>query len=158
MGSTPTGHITEPRISKMEGMPTIPGKDPEIMDSSEIAIAKRREKLNELLKNGDPFTGRFICSFENIACIANEIVGTERIPKYALQKGISGSKILAYGPIALGKDLSAIKPAIEKLKEKVEKFRIGYSLWEFTYSFEDYDEMIRTILEVLLDNKNEIEQ
>ena len=142
----------------MEGMPTIPGKDPEIMSGGEIAIAKRRQMLNELLQHGDPFTDRFICSFENIACIANEIVGTERIPKYALKKGISGSKILAYGPIALGKDLSAIKPAIEKLKEKVEKFRIGYGLWEYTYSFEDYDEMIQTIIQCLLDKTKELKQ
>ncbi len=34
----------------MEGIPTIPGKDPEIMSSGEIAIAKRREKLNELFQ------------------------------------------------------------------------------------------------------------
>lgn len=36
----------------MEGMPTIPGKDPEIMTPGEIAIAKRREKLNDLLQHG----------------------------------------------------------------------------------------------------------
>lgn len=68
----------------MEGMPTIPGKDPEIMSSAEVAIAKRREKLNELLQHGDPFTGRLICSFGQIACIAKQIIETEKIPKYAL--------------------------------------------------------------------------
>ena len=142
----------------MEGMPTIPGKDPEIMTFGEIAIAKRRQKLNELLKHGDPFTGRFICSFATISSIAKEIVETERIPKYALMDGISGSKILAYGPSGIGEDFSIIKPIVERLKESVEKFRIGYDIWEFSYSFEDYDEMIRTIVEILLDNKKEITQ
>lgn len=142
----------------MEGMPTIPGRDPEIMTVGEIAIAKRRQKLNELLKHGDPFTGRFICRFAQIASIAKEIVETERIPKYALMDGISGSKILAYGPSGIGEDFSIIKPIVERLKESVEKFRIGYDLWEFSYSFEDYDEMIRTIIEVLLDKKKEIKQ
>ena len=68
----------------MEDMPTIPGQDPEIMTSAEIAVAKRRKKLNELLQHGDPFTGRFICSLGEIACIAKEIVETERMPRYSL--------------------------------------------------------------------------
>lgn len=142
----------------MEGMPTIPGKDPEIMNSGEIAVAKRREKLNELLKHGDPFTGRFICRFASIASIAKEIVETERIPKYALMNGISGSKILAYGPSGIGEDFSIIKPIVERLKESVEKFRIGFGLWEFSYSFKDYDELIQTIIQCLLDKTKELKQ
>ena len=142
----------------MEGMPTIPGKDPEIMSYGEIAVAKRREKLNELSKHGDPFTGRFICSLGQIASIAKEIVETERIPNYSLMDGIRGSKILAYGPSGIGEDFSIIKPIAEKLKESVEKFRIGFDIWKFSYSFKDYDEMTRTILEVLLDKKKEITQ
>ncbi len=140
----------------MEGMPTIPGQDPEIMTSGEIAIAKRREKLNEHLQHGDPFTGRFICSLGEIACIAKEIVETERIPQYSLMPGINGSKILRYGPSEFGKDFSCIKPIRDKLNEKMEKFRIGYGMWEYTYSFENYDQMVEEILSVLLENPKEI--
>lgn len=140
----------------MEGMPTIPGKDPEIMSSSEIAIAKRREKLNDLLQHGDPFTGRFICSFVQIACIAKEIVETEKIPRYGLGPGINGSKIIKYGLSEFGKDFSCIKPIRDKLNEQMEKFRIGYGLWKYTYSFESYDQMIEEILNVLLDKPKEI--
>lgn len=140
----------------MEGMPTIPGKDPEIMTPGEIAIAKRREKLNELLQHGDPFTGRFICSLGEIACIAKEIVETERIPRYALGPGISGSKILKYGPSEFGKDFSCIKPIKDKLNERMEKFRIGYGMWEHAYSFEDYDQMVKEILSVLLDQPKQV--
>jgi Cdc6-like AAA superfamily ATPase len=142
----------------MEGMPTIPGKDPEIMNSGEIAIAKRREKLNELLQHGDPFTDRFICTLGQIACIAKEIVETESIPRYALKKGINGSNIFAYGPCEFGKDFTVIKPVMEKLKESVEKFRIGFGLWENTYSFKDYDELIQTIIQCLLDKTKELKQ
>ena len=142
----------------MEGMPTIPGKDPEIMSSCEIAIAKRREKLNELLQHGDPFTDRFICSLGQIFCIAKEIVVTENIPRYTLGPGISGSKILKYGPCEVGNDFSVIKPVMEKLKESVEKFRIGFGLWENTYSFENYDQMVKEILTVLLDKPKQINE
>lgn len=135
----------------MEGMPTIPEKDPEIMSSAEIAIAKRREKLYELLQHGDPFTGRLICSFVQIACIAKEIIETKRVPRYALGLGINGSKIFKYGPIEFGKDFSCIKPIRDKLNEQMEKFRIGYSLWEYTYSFENYEQLVKEILGVLLD-------
>lgn len=140
----------------MEGMPTIPGKDPEIMSSGEIAVAKRREKLNELLQHGDPFTDRFICSFGQISCIAKEIVETEKIPMYALGPGINGSKILKYGPCEVGKDFSVIKPVMGKLKESVEKFRIGFGMWEHTYSFKDYDELIQTTIKCLLDKTKEL--
>lgn len=140
----------------MEGVPTIPGKDPEIMSSGEIAIAKRREKLNDLLQHGDPFTGRFICSFVQIACIAKEIVETERIPRYGLGPVIGGSKILKYGPSEFGNDFSCIRPIRDKLNERMEKFRIGYGMWEHTYSFESYDQMLKEILNVLLDKPKEI--
>lgn len=140
----------------MEGMPTIPGQDPEIMTSGEIAVAKRREKLNELLQHGDPFTDRIICSLGEIACIAKEIVETEKLPRYALGPGINGSKIFKYGPSPIGKDFSSIKPVMDKLKEWMEKFRIGYGLWEHTYSFEDYDQMINEILSVLLDKPKQV--
>ena len=142
----------------MEGMPTIPGRDPEIMTGGEIAVAKRREKLNELLQHGDPFTDRFICSLCQIFCIAKEIVETEKIPRYALGPGISGSKILKYGPFEVGNDFSVIKPVMGKLKESVEKFRIGFGMWEDTYSFKDYDELIQTIIQCLLDKTKEIKQ
>lgn len=142
----------------MEGMPTIPGKDPEIMNSAEIAIAKRREKLNDLLQHGDPFTGRFICSFGDIACIAKEIVETEKVPRYALGPGINGSKIFKYGPSPMGKDFSSIKPVRDKLKEWMEKFRIGYDLWMDTYSFENYDQMVKEILSVLLDKPKQLKE
>ena len=142
----------------MEGMPTIPGKDPEIMTPGEIAIAKRREKLNDLLQHGDPFTNRFICSIGEIACITKEIVETERIPRYSLGPGISGSKIFRYGPSEFGKDFSCIKPIRDKLNERMEKFRIGYGMWEHTYSFESYDQMVKEILSVLLDKPKEIEE
>ena len=140
----------------MEGMPTIPGKDPEIMSPVEIAIAKRREKLNDLLQHGDPFTGRFICSFVQIACIAKEIVETEKIPRYALGPGINGSKIFKYGPSEFGKDFSCIKPIKDKLNEQMEKFRIGYGMWEHTFSFENYEQLVKEILSVLLDKPKQI--
>lgn len=140
----------------MEGMPTIPGKDPEIMSSAEVAIAKRREKLNELLQHGDPFTGRLICSFGQIACIVKQIIETEKIPKYALGPGINGSKIFKYGPFEFGQDFSCIKPIKDKLNEQMEKFRIGYGMWEHTYSFENYEQMVKEILSVLLDKPRQI--
>lgn len=140
----------------MKGMPTIPGKDPEIMSGGEIAIVKRREKLNELLQHGDPFTGRFICSFVQIACIAKEIVETEKIPRYALGPGINGSKIFKYGPSEFGNDFSYIKPIMDKLNEQMEKFRIGYDLWEHTYSFDNYEQLVKEILIVLLDKPKQI--
>lgn len=142
----------------MEGMPTIPGKDPKIMNGVEIAIAKKRQMLNELLQHGDPFTDRFICSLGQIYCIAKELVETEKIPRYALRPGINGSKIFKYGPCEVGKDFSVIKPVMEKLKESVEKFRIGFGLWENTYSFKDYDELIQTIIQCLLDKTKELKQ
>lgn len=140
----------------MKGMPTIPGKDPEIMSGCEIAIVKRREKLNELLQHGDPFTDRFICSLGQIFCITKEIVETEKIPRYVLGSGINGSKIFKYGPCEFGKDFSVIKPVMEKLKESVEKFRIGFSMWEHSYSFENYDQMVKEILNVLFDKPKQI--
>ena len=142
----------------MEGMPTIPGKDPEIMTSGEIAIAKRREKLNELLQHGDPFTDRLICSFVQIACIAKEIVETEKIPRYGLGPGINGSKIFKYGPSEFGNDFSCIKPIMDKLNEQMEKFRIGYGLWEYTYSFDNYEQLVKEILSVLLDKPKQIKE
>lgn len=141
----------------MKGMPTIPGKDPEIMDWGEIAVVKRREKLNELLEHGDPFTGRFLCEFFQIASIAKEIVETERFPRYALCEGINGSKIMRNGPTLPLGDMSIIKPKIEQLKQKLGPYKIGYSLWENTYSFKDYDEMLMKILEVLLDKPKELD-
>lgn len=140
----------------MEGMPTTPGKDPEIMGSGEVAITKRREKLNELLQHGDPFTDRFICSIGQIYCIAKELVETEKIPRYVLGPGINGSKIFKYGPCEIGKDFSVIKPVMEKLKESVEKFRIGFDMWEFSYSFKDYTELIYTIIQCLIDKTKEL--
>lgn len=140
----------------MEGMPTIPGKDPEIMSSAEIAIAKRREKLNDLLQHGDPFTDRLICSFGQIACIAKEIIETENIPKYELGPGINGSKIFKYGPFEFGKNFSCIKPIRDKLNEQMEKFRIGYGVWEHTFSFENYEQLVKEILSVLLDKPKQI--
>lgn len=140
----------------MQGMPTTPGKDPEIMSGAEIAIAKRRQRLNALLEKGDPFTNRFICSFPQIACIAKEIVETENLPRYALGNGINGSKIFKYGPSEIGQDFSAIKPIRDKLNKRMEKYRIGYDVWEFTYSFESYDEMVKEILHVLMDKPKEI--
>jgi hypothetical protein len=140
----------------MEGMPTIPGKDPQIMTSGEIAIAKRREKLNDLLQHGDPFTDRLICSFFQIACIAKEIVETEKIPRYGLGPGINGSKIFEYGPSEFGKDFSCIKPIRDKLNEQMEKFRIGYGLWEYTYSFDNYEQLVKEILSVLLDKSKQV--
>lgn len=38
----------------------------------------------------------------------------------------------------------------------MEKFRIGYDLWEHTYSFENYDQMVKEILSVLLDKPKQI--
>ena len=141
----------------MKGIPTIPGKDPVIMDNAEIAIAKRREKLNELLEHGDPFTDRFICSFGQIACIAKEILETEKIPRHALKKGINGSNIFAYGPCEIGVDFSVIRPIRDKLNERMEKYRIGFGLWKYTFSFENYEQMVKEIIEVLLDKPKELD-
>lgn len=142
----------------IEGMPTIPGKDPEIMSSAEIAIVKRRERLNDLLQHGDPFTGRFICSFGQIACIAKEIVETKKIPKYILGPGINGSKRFKYGPFEFGHDFSCINPIRDKLNERMEKFRIGYDMWEHTYSFENYEQLVKEILSVLFDKPKQIKE
>lgn len=32
---------------------------------------------------------------------------------------------------------------LKKLNERMEKFRIGYGVWEHTYSFEDYEQLVK---------------
>lgn len=140
----------------MKGMPTIPGKDLEIMDSAEVAIAKRRQRLNGLLQHGDPFTGRLICQFGEIACIIKEINETSRIPQYGLKKGIHDCKIFAYGPSPMGKDFSSVKPILDKVRAGLEKYRIGYDMWEFCYSFKDYDELVELIVKLGLKQPDQL--
>ena len=47
-----------------------------------------------------------------------------------------------------------MKSITEPLKERLEKYRIGFSLWEHTYSFADLKEMLTVVLEVLLNCPN----
>ena len=121
-----------------------------IMSLGEIAIAKRRFMLEDLKKKGDPFTGRFICDINTIAHFAKQIVEKDyRIDLHpSLMEGVGKSFILMFPP-PFCEDLSLIDPIKEKLKERMEKYRIGESLWMNTYSFKDFEEMIHEILEVL---------
>lgn len=128
-------------------------KEPRIMDSAEIAIAKRGALLSKVKELGDPFTGRFLCDFQTIAHFAKKIIETDgRMSRPWIKNGISGSKILG-NPLPWREDFSIIQPIRETLKEKVERYRIGESMWEFTYSFESFDEMIKNVLEVLVEYK-----
>lgn len=128
-------------------------KEPRIMDSAEIAIAKRGALLSKVKELGDPFTGRFLCDFQTIAHFAKKIIETDgHMSKPWIKNGISGSKIIG-NPLPWSEDFSIIQPIRETLKEKVERYRIGESMWEFTYSFESFDEMIKNVLEVLVEYK-----
>lgn len=135
----------------MNGMPTT-DKDPIIMNHGEIAVAKRRVLL-ENIKNEtgvDPFEGRFLCDLRTIAYFCKKIVETgSRINMNpCLREGVAGSRVL-YENIPFSEDLSIIEPVREKLKQRVERYRIGISLWKNSYSFESFEEMIREIFEVL---------
>lgn len=135
----------------MNGMPTT-DKDPIIMNPGEIAVAKRRV-LIENIKNEtgvDPLKGRFLCDLRTIAYFCKKIVepGSRINMNPGLKEGVAGSRIL-YENIPFNEDLSIIEPVREKLKQRVERYRIGISLWENSYSFESFEEMIREVLEVL---------
>ena len=133
----------------MNGMPTT-DKDPIIMNPCEIALAKRRFIIEDIKKDGDPFTGRFLCDLRTIAYFCKKIVETDgRINMSpCLKEGVAGSRIL-YDNIPFSENLSIIEPVREKLKQRVERYRIGKGLYEHTYSFASFEEMIREVLEVL---------
>lgn len=126
-----------------------------VMTDVEVALHKRKQRLDGLLQHGDPFTGRFLCDLRTVACFAKDLVehnGKVTIST-ATKEGIHGSRILSYGP-DWKEDLSLVKPITELLKERLEKYRIGFSLWEHTYSFENLKEMLAVVLEVLLNCPN----
>ena len=129
----------------MAGMPTTEDS-PVIMTPSEICVVKRQRKLEELLEHGDPFTGRFIMDFRDIAYYTKKMLSGEKIRLHpATADGIHGSKRLAtFTPF--NADLSMPDILREKLRTHFEHWRINFSIWAETYSFENFAEMIKEIL------------
>ena len=71
-----------------------------VMTDVEVALHKRKQRLDGLLQHGDPFTGRFLCDLRTVACFAKDLVehnGKVTI-NTATKEGIHGSRILSYGP------------------------------------------------------------
>ena len=134
-------------------MPTT-NKDPIILSPGEIAIYKRNLIFNECKKEkGDLFSNRFICEFEQIMHFVKEIIKTDG--KVSLNprtiKGIGNSNILDLSTLA--EDFSEVKHLSDDVRKYFEKYRIGYSFWKNTYSFENSKEMILGCVEFLIEKK-----
>lgn len=137
----------------MNGMPTTP-KDRIILSPGEIAVYKRNSILNECKKSkGDLFSNRFICEFEQIMHFVKEIIKTDgRMSLYpATIKGIGNSHILALS--TLGEDFSDVYHLSDDVRKYFEKYRIGYTFWKNTYSFENPKEMILGCAKFLIEKK-----
>lgn len=137
----------------MNGMTTT-NKDPIILSPGEIAIYKRNLKFNECEKHkGDLFSNRFICEFNQIMHFVKEIIKTDgKVSLYPYtKKGIGNSNILDFS--TLGEDFSEVIPLKDDARKYFENYRIGYSLWENTYSFENAKEMILECVKFLIEKK-----
>lgn len=122
------------------------------LDPCTHALVIKHRELSKVKLHGDKFSGRFLCQFFDIACFAKKLLIGENIIMYpSLKKGVSDSFILTHPVYYMGEDMSIVTPIVEKLREAFEPFRIGESLWEFTYSFEDFKEMIFKVFEVVND-------
>lgn len=66
-------------MSEPRGYAQIPGDAgaAEVMDSAEVAMAKRRQKIAEILEHGDPFSGRFLVNFRDIVFHAKKLLSGE---------------------------------------------------------------------------------
>lgn len=137
----------------MNGMPTT-DKDPIILSPGEIAVYKRNLKFNECKKEkGDLFSNRFICEFEQIMHFVKEIIKTEgRVdlnPRTI--KGKGNSNILDLS--TWGENFSEVIYLSDDVRKYFEKYRIGYSFWKNTYSFENAKEMILECAKFLIEKK-----
>ena len=134
-------------------MPTTP-KDPIILSPGEIAVYKRNSILNECKKEkGDLFSNRFICEFVQIMHVIKEIIKTDG--KVSLNprtiKGIGNSNILDLP--SLPEDFSDVYHLSDDVRNYFEKYRIGYSFWKNTYSFNNPKEMILLCAKFLIEKR-----
>ena len=124
---------------------------------SEIAIVNRH-KLSSLVMfelDRDPFNGRFICGLDDIAYFVSELYQGRNVNLHPfLKNGFNNSKILDYGTFCTHNyDYSKIKQFNSKIKEKFEKYRIGKSIWEQTYSFESFEQMVHEAISLAVDTE-----
>ena len=142
----------------MNGITTT-AKDPIILSPGEIAVYKRNSILNECKREkGDLFSNRFICEFVQIMHFVKVLINTDgkvRINPITI-KGIGNSNILAEP--SLPEDFSDVLHLSDDVRNYFEKYRIGYSFWKNTYSFENPKEMILGCVKFLIDKGSYIKE